>query len=461
MDDNWVAARIDRLPITSIHRRLMWIVAIPLFFDVSDIFTFAYAAPALRDRWRLSLDDVALITAAGFLGMAFGGALGGVIADRIGRVKAMMLFTAIFSIFSLANGFAGDTTTLLATRFLTGIGISSATVSVITYIAEMFPAKVRGRWQAWAMVIGLSGIPITSWIARAVVPLGDDGWRWIFIWGAFGLPFLMLSRRLEESPRWLARSGRGPAAEAALTRLETAIEHESGPLPAPRRSDQPATPELKWASLFSPAYRRRTLALCGVWFFQTIGFYGFMSWVPTLLAQHGFAVVRSLTFVSLINLGAIPGALFAVYISERAERKHSITAVALVIALFGLLYGLTFNPVLIVMFGFLAGTAMDTFSALCFAYTPEQYPTDVRNSGTGLAYGVGRLANVVNPFVISALYAALGYGTVFAYIAGAWVITAMIAFFFGARTTGRSLETIASEPIQPIIAMNLNPEPAP
>jgi putative MFS transporter len=134
--------------------------------------------------------------------------------------------------------------------------------------------------------------------------------------------------------------------------------------------------------------------------------------------------------------------LFAVFLSDRVERKYSIVGVALAIGLFGLIYGLTFTPVMIVIFGFLAATLMDTFSALAFAYTPEQYPTDVRNSGTGLAYGVGRLANVINPFIVAAISDDFGYPFVFAYIAGAWVVTAAIALAFGAKTTGRSLETI-------------------
>lgn len=445
MDDRAAAARIDRLPITGVHRRLLWILAIPLFFDLSDIFTFSDIAPVLRDQWHLTLDDIALTTAMGFLGMAIGGCIGGVIADRIGRVKAMMLFTAIFSLFSLANGFATNLDFLLVTRFLTGIGISSATVSVVTYLAELFPAAVRGRWQSWAMVIGLSAIPVTSWVALLVVPLGAEGWRYVFVWGAFGLPFLLVARRLEESPRWLARCGRTQEAEASLSRFEARIRREGGHLLPPVQVTSPTLPSLGWSALFSEAYRRRTLALCGIWFFQTIGFYGFMSWVPTLLAEHGFAIVRSLTFVSLINVGAVPGALIAVYLSDRYERKYSIAAVAITIAIFGLAYGLTFRPALIVLFGFLVGMTVDMFAALCFAYTPEQFPTDVRNSGTGLAYGVGRLANVVNPFVISTILATIGYPAVFAYIAGAWVITALIALTWGVRTTGRSLERISTE----------------
>jgi putative MFS transporter len=350
----------------------------------------------------------------------------------------------------MANGFAMDVPMLLVTRFATGLGIASATVTVITYIAEIYPAPVRGRWQSWAMVIALSGISVTSFVARAVVPQGDNGWRFVFIWGALGLPFILLARRLPESPRWLMHRGRERDAEASLRALEdavrrsgTAVDPPPAPTPAVRATSKPA---LGWAALFSRAYVRRTVSLCAIWFFQTIGFYGFMSWVPTLLAQHGFALVQSLNFVTLINAGSLPGALFAVFVADKVERKYSIACVALAIAAFGLLYGLTFQPVLIVVFGFLAATAMNSFSALCFAYTPEQYPTDIRNSGSGLAYGVGRLANVINPFVIAAVLEGSGYKAVFAYIAGAWVITAGIALAFGARTTGRSLEQIETGP---------------
>ena len=398
MDDLAIAARIDRLPISAMHRRLLWIVAIPLFFDVSDIFTFSNAAPVLRQLWGLTKQDIALATSAGFLGMAIGGTFGGMIADRIGRINGMMLFTAIFSLFSLATGFATNLSELVALRFATGLGIASATVAVITYIAEIYPATVRGRWQSWAMVIALSGISVTSFVARAVIPMGANGWRWIFIWGALGLPFIWMARGMNESPRWLARMGRHTDAEASLAKIEAAVASTAGPLPGPKpQAIETSAAKLGWAALFSPLYVKATLSLCAIWFFQTIGFYGFMSWVPTLLAEHGFELVRRLNFITLINAGSLPGALLAVYLSDKTERKYAIAGVALTIGFFGLMYGLTFIPTMIVVFGFLAATMMNTFSALAFAYTPEQYPTDVRNSGTGLAYGVGRLAQCDQP----------------------------------------------------------------
>src|SRR6202000_1225185 len=132
---------------------------------------------------------------------------------------------------------------------------------------------------------------------------------------------------------------------ASLERIEAEVARTNGPLPEVRPlAPKPATPPLGWSALFSPAHVRPTLSLCAIWFFQTIGFYGFMSWVPTLRARQGLEMVHILNYIPLINLGALPGPLFAVFLSERWERKYSIVGVSLAIALFGLLYGLRLTP---------------------------------------------------------------------------------------------------------------------
>jgi putative MFS transporter len=177
-----------------------------------------------------------------------------------------------------------------------------------------------------------------------------------------------------------------------------------------------------------------------VWVFQTLGFYGFVSWVPTLLAAHGFSLVHSLTFSALTTLGAVPGALLAWTVSDRFGRKAPIAVVAAVIAICGLGYGLTFNAVAIVAFGFCVNALIQTFAAMLYAYTPELYPTDLRNSGNGLVYGLGRLSNIVGPLVVAAIFESFGYQPVFVYIAACWVIVALTVAVFGPRTGMRSLE---------------------
>ncbi|WP_233834144.1 MFS transporter [Paraburkholderia sp. ZP32-5] len=442
MNDLLVAARVDRLPNSRMHREWMFLFAIPLFFDSCDINTFASAAPALVRHWHIAINEIALITSASFIGMFFGATLGGLLSDRLGRKRSLMLFVLISSLGSLATAVVPSVPYLFAARVVTGFGISAGMVTVMTYIAELFPARSRGTWQSWAMVINLCAIPLTNLVARLLVPYGPDGWRWVFVWGALGIAFPLFAKRLPESPRWSVRAGRFSDAEAALAAMEARSIAEGNVLTSPQVVARAPEPREPWTTMFNSVYRRRTFALCAIWLLQTIGFYGFEAWVPTLLVHHGITIARSLTYFTLINVGAPLGALLAVYPADRFERKHLIALVALLIAGFGLLYGLSFKPVLIVTFGFAVGMLTQTFATLLYAYTPEQFPTGVRNSATGLTYGAGRIANVANAFVIAAVYTNYGYATVFMYIAGAWFLTALITLVFGPKTTGRSLETL-------------------
>src|ERR1700739_3695189 len=206
--------------------------------------------------------------------MFLGASLGGMLSDRIGRKRSLILYVITYSIFSLANGLAPNITFLLVARLLTGIGISSATAVIMTYIAEMYPAKTRGSWQGWAMVSALTGIPTPSGVALPSLPSGPDGWRWIFVWGSLGIVFLAFVRHLPESPRWLARKGRTAEAEQVIGHIESMVAREKGPLPAAIPLAQAATTTLDWKALFKPPYASRTFTLWAIWMFQTLGFYG-------------------------------------------------------------------------------------------------------------------------------------------------------------------------------------------
>jgi putative MFS transporter len=224
--------------------------------------------------------------------------------------------------------------------------------------------------------------------------------------------------------------------------MEQAVAREVGPLPEPRPVTRPNAARAPWVTMFGPEYRRRTIVLCLMWILQTLGFYGFEAWVPTLLVKSGITLTHSLTYVTLMNIGAPIGALLAAYVSDRFERKNLIAVTAAAIAVFGLLYGLSFVPALIIVFGLLVGMLIQTFASLIYAYTPEQFPTDLRNGATGFTYGLGRLANVANSFLIAAIFTHIGYVAVFGYIAGAWLLTAVLTVLFGPRTTGRRLEVL-------------------
>jgi putative MFS transporter len=102
-------------------------------------------------------------------------------------------------------------------------------------------------------------------------------------------------------------------------------------------------------------------------------------------------------------------------------------------------YGLSTKTVPIIILGFLVAMFIQTFAPLLYSYTPEVYPTSIRSSGSGLAYGAGRLANVAGPVLIAFLFTHLGYISVFIYIAAMWALVAVIVTLFGPKTKGVAL----------------------
>jgi putative MFS transporter len=453
-----VAHRLDRLPISSVHYLVLAGLAFAYFFELGDLNTFAYTAPALIKFWHISVSTVGTITSAAFLGMFVGATCGGWLADRVGRKRGLLLAISTYAVFSLLNALAWNPVSLGIFRFLTGVGLSAMTIMANTYISEFFPASSRGKYQGWTMVFGLIGIPVTAQVARLVIPLAPWAWRFVFIWGGLGVLALILVSRMFESPRWYEVHGRTREAEEVMQQIEAAVIAQKGslPAPAPAAVQEEAVRSVPYSELFRGRYLGRTILLLIVWIFQTIGFYGFQSWVPTLLVKHGFSLVSSLTFASAIAIGAPFGALLAALIAERLDRKWSTTLVCLTIAAFGLLYGLTFQPGLIIAFGLLVAVFLQTFAALLYAYTPELYPTEARASGHGLTYGAGRLANVFGPLMVSAIFLGYGYQSVFMFVAACWFVTAGTIGFFGPLTRRRSLEQVSASEVHAVMQPGLS-----
>ncbi len=427
-------ARLNRLPVTSFHRKMLWILGFIFFFDLANINTLSYTAPAIMKYWRVSISTIAALNSATFAGMFVGATAAGWISDRVGRKKTLLFTTLWYAGFSLLNAIVWEPTGLFVTRLLTGVGVSAMTVVGIAYISEIFPARIRGAYQGWIMAIGLSGVPATAYVARAFVPMAPWGWRVVFVWGALAILFPLFYGVLEESPRWYENQGRLAEADAVLDRIEARVRSEAGELPALAASKESAQPRERTGERLSRIYLPRATLLVTAWICITVGFFGFTSWVPTLLVAHGFSLLHSLAWSSTMSLTAIPGALLAGLIADRIDRKWTTTIVAIVIAVCGIAYGMTFRVGFIIAFGMLIELFIHTFMPLMYSYTAESFPAEIRNSGTGLSYGAGRLANVFSPLLIAFVFKHAGYTSVFIFISISWVLTALVIGIFGLRS---------------------------
>ena len=154
----------------------------------------------------------------------------------------------------------------------------------------------------------------------------------------------------------------------------------------------------------------------------------------------------SIFFVALTTVGAPLGSFLAAQVTDRVERKWALVVFGLIIAGSGLLYGLTFLPVLVVVFGFLVNLFERGYTSLAYAYSPELYDTAGRSLGTSVSYGLGRLSNAFGPLIIAGLYSGYGYRTVFYFIAGTWVVGALALALFGPATRKIRLQAESAEP---------------
>ena len=236
--------------------------------------------------------------------------------------------------------------------------------------------------------------------AGAAATVRHDGWRWIFVAGSAGGAIIWwLRRQLPESPRWLESRGRFAEADAIVARLE-GDDVPAGDHHRPT-SDKRATADGGALSLlFSPQYAGRTVVLWVFQIFQSVGYYGFGTLVPLVLASKGFSIVNSLTYVSAVYVGYPLGSALSIPLVERLDRRWLIVGSAVSMALLGLALGFASAPFAIVACGMSYTVASNIFSNAFHIFQAEIFPTSVRATATSTAYGLSRLSSAAMPFVL-------------------------------------------------------------
>lgn len=442
------AARLDRLPASRWHRRITLVVGIGAFFDLYEIFLGGVLAAALAEQWNLGHTAKSWVIAAGFLGMFLGANVLSVLADRLGRRRMFMVNLAAYSVFSLLCAAAPNLPWLLVLRLLSGLGLGAELVLVDTYLAELLPRAVRGRYIAYAYTLGFVGVPVAALLGARLVAahqlLGIEGWRWLLVAGALGAGFIQLIRRqLPESPRWLTVRGRGGEAERIVAGIEERVARESGgSLPSVPEAESLPERKVPLAEMFRGDYRRRTVMWWIFQVLQTVGYYGFGSLAPVVLTAKGHTATESLLYAALSFCGYPMGSALAIPLIDRIERRTLIIASALGIAGCGLAFGFATATWAIVTFGVLLTMCSNVFSNAFHVYQTEIFPTGLRSSAIGIAYSLSRLTSVVLPFIALSVLTDFGPAAVFTGSAVLMLLLCLDVALLGPRTTGRSLERI-------------------
>ncbi|WP_256841840.1 MFS transporter [Ornithinimicrobium cryptoxanthini] len=446
--------RLDRLPFTRKHGRLVLGSGIGWALDAMDVGLISFIMAALIGQWALSPTEVSWLGSIGFVGMALGASLGGLLADRIGRRSVFALTLLVYGLATGASALAGGLAVLLVLRFIVGLGLGAELPVASTLVSEFAPTKIRGRMVVILEAFWAVGWLLAALIAYFVVPLSDDGWRWAFALGVVPALYAVVVRRgLPESVRFLEAKGRHAEAEAVVRDFEesagvAAPTHEvTRETPSPTSYDprpQGETTATMTAAqpglgdLFGAVLRRRTTALWVTWFGVNFAYYGAFIWIPSLLFTEGFTLVKSFQFTLIITLAQLPGYALAAVLIEVWGRRATLATFLAASAVSAVAFGQAESDTTLLVAGCALSMAnLGAWGAL-YAVTPEVYPTQVRATGAGWAAAFGRIASIIAPLLVPVLHRAGGLGLIFA-VLGAAFLMAMVAALFLPEMTGEEL----------------------
>jgi putative MFS transporter len=441
-------ARLERIPTAWWHVRARMILGVATFFDAFDLLAISFALPALVGVWKMTPSQVGLVLSAAFVGQLLGAIVAGWAAERYGRLFVTTITIAIFSVMSLACAFAWDPNSLIAFRFLQGIGLGGEVPIATTYISELARAEGRGRFYILYELVFSFGLVAAGVIGYLIVP--RIGWQSMFIVGAApALIVFFLRRLLPESPRWLVSRGRLAEADDAIAGIERSVAGSGYALPPPLPAaavPARAREATRWGEFLTGRYLKRSLTVWALWFCCFSTTYGLTSWLPTLYKTiFNLSLSHSLLYGMITNLTGICGSAICAFSIDRIGRRRWFGFAFLCggATLLALWYVGPSTAVTLLVFVSLGAFFMSSVSIALNLYTPELYPTRIRAFASSVGGAWQRVAATIGPLVVAALVTPYGLGSVFLYFGGLAILGGVLAFLFGTETKGQILEELS------------------
>src|SRR5881227_433647 len=319
-------ARLDRLPISSFHYRVFWLVGAGMFFDGYDLYVAGgVLAATVQSKFSTVPQNLQFISLT-FVGMTIGSLLTGFVGDKYGRRFTYQVNLLIFGLASLAAAFAQDMTQLIICRFVQGLGLGAEIVVGYSTLTEFVPPKTRGRWLSMMAFLVVAGFPATALLGYLIIP--NFGWRPMFVIAAVGsLIVWYLRKNLPESPRWLESQGRTEEAESLMQSIE---KEAAGTGTLPPVVVPAAVPQVSASDMLKPPLLQRMIV--GSWVLITINtlIFGFVIFLPQFFLRQGLTIANSLGYTLVLSAGSLVGCALGAYLSDAIGRRASIIGASLV-----------------------------------------------------------------------------------------------------------------------------------
>ncbi len=381
MSAGWVRAVTPQQWRTLAAAMLGWLL------DAMDVMLYAFALNAIRSEFGLSAATAGALASATLLTSAIGGVVFGMIADRVGRARALVYSILIYSCFTALTATARSLPELVLWRSLVGIGLGGEWAAGSVLVAETWPAQHRGKaiglmQSGWAI-----GYILAALLASAILP--RHGWRMLFAVGV--LPALLaawIRRRVPEPEIW--RAGRAGGRTGLL-------------------------------DVFRPPHLRNATAATALATFLLFAYWGLFTWVPAYLSSPvasggaGMSVVRSSAWIVPMQVGAFLGYVLFGVLADRFGRRPVFLVFVAAAAVLVPVYGrMALQPAWLMALGPLLGFFGHGYFSLFGAMLAELFPSSIRGTAQGFCYNAGRAVSALAPFVIGALADRAGIGSALA-----------------------------------------------
>jgi AAHS family 4-hydroxybenzoate transporter-like MFS transporter len=393
-----VGAAIDEGRWTGYQKLLIAGTALTIILDGVDNQLLGNALPTLMAEWSLPRSAFATVLAVGPFGMMVGGALGGMLGDRIGRRTALLFSVLSFAVLTLAIAAVNDMFMLGLLRFLSGVGLGGAMPNAAALASEYVPRRQRPFAVTLTIVCIPLGGTLAALLAGRVLPI--YGWRGLFVIGGV-IPVvlaLLLFKVLPESPRYLAsRRERWDELSAMLRRIGHDVP--AGASFVDGTGESAPRSQASVGAIFAPSLRLDTIGLMGAFFFCLMANYiGFLL-IPAMLTGAGFPPIVGTNANAAFNFGGVAGAIFGALVIQRLGSRvtmlaMSALAIVSALAMAATPMALDATTRLIVLFA-ITGGLLNAVQTTMYALAAHVYPTDIRGTGVGAVVGFGRIGNTL------------------------------------------------------------------
>jgi MFS transporter, putative metabolite:H+ symporter len=444
-----LSARIERLPLTRWHTRVLSVVGFVHMTDAFDALTIAFVMPVLIGLWHLTPADAGWLVSGGYVGQTIGALAFSAAAERYGRLRVLRWILVILALGSLASAYAPSYAVFIALRFFQGIGLGGESPVSATYMNELCPAKIRGRLIFILQSTFALGNLIAAIAAMWLIPA--YGWQAMFVVGA--LPILLaviLPRAAPESPRWLAINGRAAEAHRIVARIEKSVPAaDYARLPALNVVTTAADETREsFRALFRRGFARRTTVVWLMACCASLTTYGILVWLPSLYRTvYHLPLHVALRYGMVSMIATLIGTVIGVFVVDFLGRKKtfSIAFLGAAIPMLYLAFSGTRVPAeQVLVLASISVAMIAIVQCGIYVYAPEVYPTRIRASGAGAASAITRVSSVVGPVIIGGLLTYLNVEAVFGYFAVVSLLGSIVVAAFALETGGRTLDEISA-----------------